>query len=120
MTKLPSASLLLLALAACAPAVPRLAPIELTEQEARGYSFAKANCAGCHAITANAASPNVESPDFQAVANMPGLTRETLRNFLRDSHNYPAAMNFTVEPGQVEDLTAYVLTLRKADYKPEI
>ncbi|MEN9925485.1 MAG: hypothetical protein RL268_1611, partial [Pseudomonadota bacterium] len=67
-----------------------------------------------------AASPNVESPDFQAVANMPGLTRETLRNFLRDSHNYPSAMNFTVEPGQVEDLTAYVLTLRRADYKPEI
>ena len=51
---------------------------------------------------------------------MPGLTRETLRSFLRDSHNYPAAMNFTVDPGQVEDLTDYVLTLRKPGYKPEI
>ncbi len=113
------ASLFLLTLAACTT-VPKLAPIELTEQEARGYAFAKANCTGCHAITVAATSPNPEAPHFQAIANTPGLTRETLRTFLRDSHNYPAAMNFTVEPGQVDDLTAYVLTLRTADYKPEI
>lgn len=119
MQKPLSATLVLLSLAACT-AVPKLAPIELTEQEARGYAFAKTNCTGCHAITATATSANPEAPHFQAIANTPGLTRETLRTFLRDSHNYPAAMNFTVEPGEVDDLTAYVLTLRKADYKPEI
>ena len=119
MTKFPPASLFLLTLASCAT-VPKLAPLELTEQQARGYAFAKTNCTGCHAITPTGTSANPEAPHFQAIANMPGLTRETLRNFLRDSHNYPAAMNFTVEPGQVEDLTDYVLSLRKADYKPEI
>lgn len=113
------ASLLLLTLGSCTT-VPRLAPLELTEQQARGYAFAKTNCTGCHAITPSGTSANPEAPHFQTIANMPGLTRETLRNFLRDSHNYPAAMNFTVEPGQVEDLTDYVLTLRKPGYKPEI
>ena len=119
MTKFLPASLFLLTLASCAT-VPKLAPLELTEQQARGYAFAKTNCTGCHAITPAGTSANPEAPHFQTIANMPGLTRETLRNFLRDSHNYPAAMNFTVEPGQVEDLTDYVLSLRKADYKPEI
>lgn len=119
MTKFLPASLFLLTLASCTT-VPKLAPLELTEQQARGYAFAKTNCTGCHAITPAGTSANPEAPHFQAIANMPGLTRETLRNFLRDSHNYPAAMNFTVEPGQVEDLTDYVLSLRKADYKPEI
>ena len=119
MTKFLPLSLFLLALASCTT-VPKLAPLELTEQQARGYAFAKTNCTGCHAITPAGTSANPEAPHFQTIANMPGLTRETLRNFLRDSHNYPAAMNFTVEPGQVEDLTDYVLSLRKADYKPEI
>ena len=119
MTKFLPASLFLLTLASCTT-VPKLAPLELTEQQARGYAFAKTNCTGCHAITPAGTSANPEAPHFQTIANMPRLTRETLRNFLRDSHNYPAAMNFTVEPGQVEDLTDYVLSLRKADYKPEI
>lgn len=119
MTKFLPASLFLLTLASCTT-VPKLAPLELTEQQARGYAFAKTNCTGCHAIAPAGTSANPEAPHFQTIANMPGLTRETLRNFLRDSHNYPAAMNFTVEPGQVEDLTDYVLSLRKADYKPEI
>ena len=119
MIKLLPTGLLLLTLASCTT-VPKLAPLELTEQQARGYAFAKTNCTGCHAITPTGTSANPEAPHFQTIANMPGLTRETLRNFLRDSHNYPAAMNFTVDPGQVEDLTDYVLSLRKADYKPEI
>ena len=119
MTKFLPASLFLLTLASCTT-VPKLAPLELTKKQARGYAFAKTNCTGCHAITPTGTSANPEAPHFQTIANMPGLTRETLRSFLRDSHNYPAAMNFTVDPGQVEDLTDYVLTLRKPGYKPEI
>lgn len=60
------APLLLLALGACAastaPTLPTKQVIELTEQETRGYTFARGNCSGCHAITANAASPNPEAP----------------------------------------------------------
>ena len=46
--------------------IPAKPTIELTEQEARGFSYAKAHCAGCHAITANSASPNPEAPRFDA------------------------------------------------------
>lgn len=108
-----------LTLAACAN-VTAPTTIELTRQEAHGYDFAKAHCAGCHGTTANAASPNPESPSFEAVANQPGLTAGSLHRFLKDSHNFPAVMNFSVGPTQVDDLTAYVLTLRKPGYKPDI
>lgn len=106
-------------LAACQTVPPRQV-IELTEQEAGGYAFAKAHCAGCHAITANATSPNPESPPFEAVVNTKGLTARTLETFLRDSHNFPGQMAFEVDPKKVDDLTAYMLTLKRADYRPPI
>ena len=57
---------------------------------------------------------------FEAVANQHGLTRATLRTFLRDSHNFPEAMQFKVERRHIDDLAAYMITLRKPGYKPEI
>lgn len=116
------------ALAACSAApqppqpanapAPVSAPI-LTAVE-RGQAFAQARCSACHAITADGVSPNPESPPFAAIINKPGLTRDTLRGFLRDSHNFPDAMNFHVEPEQVNDLADYMLTLRTPDYRPPI
>jgi len=52
------------------------------------------------------------------VVNKPGLTLVTLRTFLRDSHNYPDAMNFTVERAQINDLAAYMITLKQPNYHP--
>ena len=106
-------------LSACAPAkLPARQVIELTEQEARGYSFAKANCSGCHGITANASSPNPESPPFDAIVNTKGVTARTLETFLRDSHNFPGQMAFEIDPQKVDDVAAYMLTLKRADYRP--
>jgi hypothetical protein len=75
-----------LTITACAT-IPAKPTIELTEQEARGFSYAKAHCAGCHAITANSASPNPEAPRFDAVVNTKGVTARTLdpRRFRRDA-----------------------------------
>ena len=56
--------------------------------------------------------------DFEDIANRPGLTSGTLKQFLRDSHNYPEAMNFTVEQERIRDLADYILTLRHPGYKP--
>lgn len=100
--------------AASAPPPPALEPAE------RGHAFAQARCSACHAITAEGISPNPESPPFAAVVNKPGITRDTLRQFLRDSHNFPDAMNFSVEPGQIDDLADYMLTLRAPGYRPPI
>lgn len=106
-----------LSITACAT-VPAKPIIELTEQEARGFNFAQAHCAGCHAITANAASPNPEAPPFEAVVNSTGLTARTLETFLRDSHSFPGQMAFAIDPAKVDDLSAYMLTLKRADYRP--
>lgn len=105
-----------LVLAACVTTGVHLSP-----GAKRGLALANANCAGCHAITANASqSPNPRAPTFELVANREGLTRETLTSFLRDAHNYPEAMQFTLGPKQADDLAAYMLTLRRADYHPPI
>jgi mono/diheme cytochrome c family protein len=85
----------------------------------RGLIFVQQHCAACHAVGANAVSPNPESPPFEDVANKPGLTLTTLRQFLSDSHNYPQAMNFTVERARIRDIAAYMLTLRKPGYRPQ-
>ncbi len=116
-TQLPAAVMFALAACATVPAQPR---VELTEQEARGYSYAKANCAGCHAIVASKVSPNPEAPSFEAVVNTKGLTARTLETFLRDSHNFPGAMAFQIDPRQVDDVTAYMVTLKRPDYRPAI
>jgi mono/diheme cytochrome c family protein len=86
----------------------------------RGLAFATSHCSGCHAITAGQISPNPEAPPWELVVNKPGLTRATLRTFLRDSHNYPEAMNFTIDQRQIGDLAAYMLTLKSARFKPPI
>lgn len=109
----------MLGLAACATVPPRQT-IALTEQEARGYAFAKANCAACHAIMANSTARNPETPPFEDIVNTRGLTARTLETFLRDSHSFPGAMAFEIEPEKVDDLTAYMLTLKRAGYNPSI
>ena len=121
--------LAMLPIAACTPLVERPAPPAAgtatstaapASSAQRGLAFAQAQCAACHGVTAGASSPNPESPSFAAIANLPGLTGQSLRQYLADSHNFPAVMAFTVEPQQVDDLTAYVLTLRTPAYKPDI
>ncbi len=84
----------------------------------RGKAFAERRCSGCHGVVANRSSPNPESPPFEDIANRPNVTRATLRQFLSDSHNYPAAMNFTVENSRIRDLAAYIVTLKKPGFRP--
>ena len=84
----------------------------------RGQALAEKHCAACHAVTVNAVSPNPQAPPFADIAGKPGVTRETLRRFLQDSHNFPAPMNFRISPDAARDLAAYLATLREADHAP--
>ena len=93
-------------------------PPVLSAGARRGRAFAEQRCSGCHGVTENQASPNPESPSFEAIANRTGVTSATLQQFLRDSHNYPAAMNFRVEAGRIRDLAVYIETLKKPGYRP--
>lgn len=122
----PIFALLLLMPGACAsPPAPRTVaqpslPTALAAPAAHGLAFAQARCAACHAVVAGRASPNPDAPAFEAVVNTPGLTAATLTPWLQDSHNFPAMMNFAIAPGQIADLAAYMLTLRRDDYRPPI
>ena len=85
-----------------------------TASVARGKAFAEAHCAACHAVVRDRFSPNPDAPVWENVVNKEGLTAETLTYWLRHSHNFPEIMNFEVADDQVDDLSAYMLTLRQS------
>ncbi len=85
----------------------------------RGHALAIATCGACHAVDSSSSlSPNPDAPPFPAIVNKEGLTTKTLSVWLRDAHNYPNEMQLELEPGKVEDLVAYMLTLRDPNYRP--
>jgi mono/diheme cytochrome c family protein len=100
-------------LATATTAAPKLAP-----QARRGLAFAEQRCAACHAIRANGSSPDPEAPKWDDIANRPGTTQRTLRIFLRDAHNFPAAMQFEVDRRRIGDLAAYMASLQRPGYSP--
>lgn len=85
----------------------------------RGQAFAQSHCSSCHAI-GNGISPNPTSPSFARVINTPGLTSGTLNSWLKNSHNFPEMMNFAIEDEHIDDLAAYMLTLRDPNYRPPV
>jgi mono/diheme cytochrome c family protein len=111
-------SLILPAIAACAPAPPAQGSAPPSAAAARGLEFAQAHCSRCHAVAPGRFSPDPNAPPFEAVVNAPGLDAQTLGNWLRNAHDFPAIMSFEIEPGAIDDLTAYMLTLRSKDYTP--
>ena len=114
-----SAAILSTVLAAAGQAKPpRVGALATTVHVRKGLAFAQERCAACHGVTRNSSSPNPESPTFEDIANRPGLNSATLRQFLKDSHNYPEAMNFTVARERIRDLADYIVTLRHTGYKP--
>ena len=105
-------------LAACQHTAPDTAatadPLAVTE----AHALAQAACAQCHSVEPYGLSPNANAPEWTAIANSPGLTRETLTNWLTEAHNYPEQMDFYLVEDEVELLVDYMLTLRRADYQP--
>lgn len=103
-----------LTLTACAtPAADEAALAQGDEygSPARGSLIAEAVCAECHAIRAgDPISPNLEAPAFADIAATPGITNTALQAWMRSDH--PTMPDFVLEPEQVDDLYAYLSTLR--------
>lgn len=113
------AAVALAAVTGASPSVVTAQPQQrLTLAEKRGLVIAKRRCSACHAVVADRISPNPAAPSFQDIANRPAVTRPTLREFLRDSHNYPSEMNFRLEDERIEDLSEYMATLQRPNYRP--
>ena len=101
-------------LAACQTTGTAPAPIS----EAPAPAFVEAACGGCHAVEPPFISPNPAVPSFEAIANREGLTEETLGDWLANAHNYPEDMEFELTEEQVDQIAAYMVTLRRDDYEP--
>ena len=77
-----------------------------------GHVFAKRVCSPCHAVEPDPHAPRMFDigPDFETVANTPGMTATALNAFLLTSH--PKMPNLILSPEQSADVIAYILTLR--------
>lgn len=112
-------------LAACATAPgtdnppPMLGKATSPSRDTRAPAFVEGACGGCHAVEPPFLSPNPNSPSFAAIANRPGLSEKTLADWLAEAHNYPEDMDFTLTRAQVEQIAAYMVTLRHAGYVPD-
>lgn len=74
---------------------------------AQGQAFAEANCARCHAISTDDASPNPRSIPFRFLGKLypiEGL-EEALAEGIFVSHEMP---EFVLEPDEVTALVAYL------------
>jgi mono/diheme cytochrome c family protein len=77
-----------------------------------GHALAREVCSPCHAIDPPPHAPRLVdiAPDFQAIADTPGMTSTALRAFLLSSH--PKMPNFILSRAQSDDVVTYILSLR--------
>ena len=79
----------------------------------RGRAFADANCARCHAIGSTGDSPLVKAPPFRTLHNRYPIENiaEALAEGIRTAH--PGMPEFELDPGQIDDLIAYLKSLER-------
>lgn len=112
-----AAAILALTCAGCAsrePApAPALAAFDLTGEAAmRGHELAARTCASCHAVGPSGASPRPEATPFRVVVRRRPLDQieQGFAEGLVTSH--PAMPAFAFRAGEIDDLMAYLETLR--------
>jgi tetratricopeptide (TPR) repeat protein len=77
----------------------------------KGLSYARKVCASCHnVLRSEGVSPNSRAPTFKKIANTPGMSVTALTVWSRTSH--PTMPNLIIEPNDMDDLIAYILSLR--------
>ena len=87
-------------------------PVDIGDPS-KGRRYAMKSCVSCHNVSgSDARSPNAKAPTFKAIANTPGMTMTALTVWSRSTH---ATMpNLIIAPDDLEDLSAYILSLRGA------
>jgi mono/diheme cytochrome c family protein len=101
---------LIAAILMLAASVTTAAAVEMGDPDL-GFDYAREACAECHAIHADDfESPILEVPGFEEIANIPAMSHLALVSFFQTSHEFMP--NFMVPPEEVDDLIAYILSLR--------
>jgi mono/diheme cytochrome c family protein len=80
----------------------------------RGGQFAARACAGCHAIGQTGASPMAAAPPFREVAHRYPLDQLEARFAEGLATTHPAMPPFVFRASEIDDLTAYLQTLKAA------
>ena len=77
-----------------------------------GQALAWRVCSPCHAVEPDPKTPRMFeiAPDFQTIANTPGMTATALNAFLHTSH--PKMPNFILAPDASAAVITYILSLR--------
>jgi len=93
-------------MAAAGGAAAQQAPGDATA----GYALAQSWCAGCHFVDQQEMRAKDAVPSFAAVAAMKSTTELSLQAFLQTNHHNMPDWRLTRQ--QVDDVVAYILTLR--------
>lgn len=90
-----------------------VAPAVQAQDIHEGRQLALEVCAACHAVLAGQAqSPEAEAPSFEAIAATPGMTAMALNVWLT-AQDHPTMPNTVLSQTDVQDVSAYILSLRK-------
>lgn len=85
---------------------PRVASAQDMGDPASGRRLIEQSCSACH----GASQGETRAPSFVAIAAMPSTTALSLGVFLRTSH--PTMPNVMLTPADLDNVIAYVLSLR--------
>ena len=83
--------------------------------EWRGEKFANNRCSSCHSVGFAETSPLPNAPSFSEIANTRDLTAASLREWMKSHENYPEEMYFQIPEEHIDDVVAYMITLRRPD-----
>ena len=83
--------------------------------EWRGEKFANNRCSRCHSVGFAETSPLPNAPSFSEIANTRDLTAATLAEWMENHENYPDEMYFQIPEEHIDDVVAYMVTLRRSD-----
>ena len=78
---------------------------------AGGQKLVQARCIMCHTVDGPVHPRGRQGPSLAAVAQMPSTTSMSLHAFLLTPH--PSMPNYQLAPQEVDDVVAYILSLRK-------
>jgi mono/diheme cytochrome c family protein len=82
-----------------------------SDSASAGHRLAEAWCKDCHAIEAATVGTRGGPSDFVAIANRASTTALSLKVFFKTSHH--RMPNLIIAPGQADDLTNYILSLKR-------
>ncbi len=105
MFRIPVPTILFVVAALCAPALAQAPPGDA----AAGQRLVEERCNACHAMDRRK-SASQEAPSLEAVARMSSTTSLSLHAFLLTSH--PSMPNYKLTEREVDDVVAYILSLR--------